>query len=172
MPIERRKRLTPFPQDAEQQWEWLWRNAVYSTERLAKYIPSSDKELEQKLQALIANKVLYPDGTVNGYVERLLRARIMKTLSSAGRLPLRFRGLLRGQSLSLRLFWLVTPLWLPRKAGGARRCIGSNRPVNRMDQVLLTMNLFYILATYSLPSDLMCPPMPFASRSCSRGRIG
>jgi hypothetical protein len=84
MPIERRKRLTPFPQDAGQQWEWLWRNAVYSTERLATYMPSSDKELEQKLQALIANKVLHPDGTVNGYVERFLRARIVKTLSSAG----------------------------------------------------------------------------------------
>ena len=84
LPIERRKRLTPFPQDVGQQWEWLWQNAVYSTERLAKYIPSSDKELEQKLQALIANKALYPDGTVNGYVERLLRARIVKTLSSAG----------------------------------------------------------------------------------------
>ena len=84
MPIERHKRLTPFPQDAEQQWEWLWRNTVYSTERLAKYVPSSDKELEQKLQALIANKVLYPDGTVNRYVERLLRARIVKSLWSAG----------------------------------------------------------------------------------------
>ncbi len=84
MPIARRKRLTPFPQDAEQRWEWLWLNTVYSTERLTKYMPSSDKELEQKLRALIANKVLYPDGTVNGYVERLLRARIMKTLSGAG----------------------------------------------------------------------------------------
>jgi len=84
MPIERRKRLTPFPPVEEQQWEWLWRNAVYSAERLAKYVPSSDKELEQKLQALVANKVLYPDGTVNGYVERFLRARIVKTLSSTG----------------------------------------------------------------------------------------
>jgi len=88
MPIERRRRLTPFPQDAEQQWEWLWRNATYSTERLAKYMPSSDKELEQKVQALIANRVLYPDGTVNSYVERFLRTRIVKTLSSAGQ---RFR---------------------------------------------------------------------------------
>jgi len=84
MPIGRRKRLTPFPQDAGQRWEWLWRHAECSAERLAKYVPSSDKGLEQKLQALIANKVLYPDGTVNGYVDRLLRARIVKTLSSAG----------------------------------------------------------------------------------------
>ena len=84
MSIERRKRLTPFPEDAEQQWEWLWHNATFSTERLAKYLPSSDKELEQKMQALITNKVLYPDGAVNGYVERLLRARIVKMLSDAG----------------------------------------------------------------------------------------
>jgi hypothetical protein len=88
MPIERRKRLTPFPQDTGQRWEWLWQNAVYSAARLAKYIPSSDKGLEQKLQALIANKVLYPDGTVNGYVERFLQARTVRMLSAPGQ---RFR---------------------------------------------------------------------------------
>ena len=84
MPIERYKRPTPFPQDAEQQWQWLWQNATYSPERLARYVPSSDKDLDQKVQALIANRVLYPDGTVNSYVEHFLRARIVETLSSAG----------------------------------------------------------------------------------------
>ena len=44
--------------------------------------------LDQKFQALIANKVLYPDGTVNGYVERFLRARTVKMLWAPGQ---RFR---------------------------------------------------------------------------------
>lgn len=88
MPVERRKRLTALPEDAEQQWHWLWQNASFSSETLAQRLPFLDKELEQKLSALIANKVLYPDGSVNGYVERLLRARILKMLSSAGQ---RFR---------------------------------------------------------------------------------
>jgi len=88
MPVERTRRFTPFPEDREQQWEWLWRHAVYSTARLAAYVPSSDRDLEQKLQALIANKVLYPDGTVNGYVDRFLRARTVKMLSAPGQ---RFR---------------------------------------------------------------------------------
>lgn len=55
---------------------------MYSPERFAERLPFSDKDVEQKLRGLIANKVLYPDGTVNGYVERLLRARIVKTLSN------------------------------------------------------------------------------------------
>lgn len=85
MPVERRRRLTVQPEDREQQWEWLWQNTVYSPERFVERLPFSDKDVEQKLRGLIANKVLYPDGTVNGYVERFLRARIVKSLSSAGR---------------------------------------------------------------------------------------
>ncbi len=84
MPVERRRRLTVQPEDREQQWEWLWQNTVYSPERFVGRLPFSDKDVEQKLRGLIANKVLYPDGTVNGYVERFLRARIVKSLSSAG----------------------------------------------------------------------------------------
>ncbi len=82
MAVERTRRFTPFPEDREQQWEWLWHNTVYSPEKFAERLPFSDKELGQKLQALITNRVLYPDGTVNSYVERLLRTRIVKTLSS------------------------------------------------------------------------------------------
>ena len=88
-PVKRRKRLTTLPEDREEQWEWLWQNASYSFESLAQRLPFLDKESEQKLQALIANRVLYPDGTVNSYVERLLRTRIVKTLSSTGQ---RFRN--------------------------------------------------------------------------------
>ena len=84
MPVDRRKRLTALPEDRAQQWEWLWQNASFSSETLARRLPFLDKELAQKLRALIANKVLYPDGSVNSYVERLLRARILKMLSNTG----------------------------------------------------------------------------------------
>lgn len=87
VPIGRRKRLTPLPKHGEAQWEWLWRNALYSVEELARRLPFSDSELERKLHALIANKVLYPDGTINGYVARFLRAKIVKTISSTGQKP-------------------------------------------------------------------------------------
>lgn len=84
MPVARRRRLTVMPEYSQKKWEWLWQNSLYSAEGLAARLPFCDKELEQKLRGLIANKVLYPDGTVNGYVERFLRARIVKTLSSPG----------------------------------------------------------------------------------------
>ena len=84
MPVGRRKRLTPLPENGEARWEWLWRNASYSVAELARCLPFPDNEPDRKLHALIANKVLYPDGTINGYVARFLRTRIVKTLSCTG----------------------------------------------------------------------------------------
>lgn len=86
MPIRRRKRLSPFPEgNDEQKWHWLWENAIFSMEELARRQPFADTQLEQKLNALIANRVLYPDGSVHSYVERLLREQILKMYPSTGK---------------------------------------------------------------------------------------
>jgi len=86
MPIKRRKRLLPFPEgNDEEKWRWLWENTIFSMEELARRLPFADTQLEQKLNALIANRVLYPDGSVHSYVERLLRERILKMYPSTGK---------------------------------------------------------------------------------------
>ena len=59
-------------------WNWLWKHAQYSIEEL--FLKSSLPKygFDHKMQMLIGNRVLYPDGTVNAYVQRYLRERVLK----------------------------------------------------------------------------------------------
>ncbi len=59
-------------------WDWLWKHAQYSTEELLLKSSISKYGFEYKIQMLIGNRVLYPDGTVNTYVQRYLRERVLK----------------------------------------------------------------------------------------------
>ena len=44
-------------------------------------IPNAKAGTQTNLEALIANRVLYPDGTANGFVERYLKERVVKLFS-------------------------------------------------------------------------------------------
>jgi hypothetical protein len=61
-------------------WNWLWKNSRFSlTELKAKTgAPYSESVLKQKLKPLIGNRILYPDGTVNSFVQRYLRSEVVK----------------------------------------------------------------------------------------------
>ena len=59
-------------------WNWLWRNVRYSSE--AVFDVAGRSCLDNQLYALIANRILYPDGTVHSYVTRFLRDRVVKLL--------------------------------------------------------------------------------------------
>ena len=60
-------------------WEWLWANTVYDVKKLKEIIGISlgNMVLENKLKRLINNRIIYPDGTVNSYVERYLREKVI-----------------------------------------------------------------------------------------------
>jgi hypothetical protein len=60
-------------------WNWLWKNTMFSLTELKKKIGFSYSEsvLEQRIQLLIGNRIIYPDGTVNSYVQRYLRERVV-----------------------------------------------------------------------------------------------
>ena len=60
------------------QWNWLWHNVRYSNENVFAIV--GKPYLEAQLRALIANRILYPDGTVHSYVTRFLRDRVVKLL--------------------------------------------------------------------------------------------
>jgi hypothetical protein len=76
--VVRAKRLTTCRRDDEEGvWRWLWNNAEYSKAEFLSRIPVSGKNTEQKFSALIANRVLYPDGSVNSFVERYLREKVL-----------------------------------------------------------------------------------------------
>ena len=59
-------------------WEWLWANTRFSKETLLKRIPAADPKTEAMVDALIANRVLYPDGTVHSFVGKYLRKQVLK----------------------------------------------------------------------------------------------
>ncbi|MBN1189565.1 MAG: hypothetical protein JXA46_07430 [Dehalococcoidales bacterium] len=61
-------------------WEWLWENSHFRlTELKAKAgVPCSESVLEQKMKLLIGNHILYPDGTVNSFVQRYLRSEVAR----------------------------------------------------------------------------------------------
>lgn len=60
-------------------WEWLWENTTYSRAELKERSGvASEVSLEGKMKPLIGNRILYPDGTVNSFVQRYLREQVVK----------------------------------------------------------------------------------------------
>ena len=79
--VRRVDNLTRLPSESESEiWEWLWQNTKYSLSELKEKIGISFSEiaLGNKMKPLIGNRVIYPDGTVNSFVQRYLRERVLK----------------------------------------------------------------------------------------------
>jgi hypothetical protein len=75
-----------FPGESEHEiWDWLWANARYSLADLAERSGLTVPLIERKLKPLIGNRVLYPDGTVNSFVQRYLRERVLKLFDTKPR---------------------------------------------------------------------------------------
>ncbi len=79
--VRRVDRLTELTGETESEvWEWLWENAKFSRTELKEKIgiPFSESAIEGKMRPLIGNRILYPDGTVNSFVQRYLREQVVK----------------------------------------------------------------------------------------------
>lgn len=75
-------RTTKLPGNSEDEvWSWLWENVCYDRVALLGRIPNATARTEKNLDALIANRVLYPDGTANPFVERYIKERVVRLLS-------------------------------------------------------------------------------------------
>lgn len=86
--VNRGSQLTPCDGDSESElWEWLWENAVYSSEELLLKSALSKYAFEEVIGPLIGNRVLYPDGTVNSFVQRYLRDRVLKLFEAKPKKP-------------------------------------------------------------------------------------
>ena len=68
-------------------WDWLWANTGYSLADLAERSGLTVPLIERKLKPLVGNRVLYPDGTVNSFVQRYLRERVLKLFDAKPRKP-------------------------------------------------------------------------------------
>jgi len=82
-PVDKPSRL---PGESEHEiWDWLWANARYSLADLAETSSLTAPLVKRKLKPLIGNRVLYPDGTVNSFVQRYLRERVLKLFDAKPR---------------------------------------------------------------------------------------
>ena len=59
-----------------EEWSWLWENTVYSISELAIACGFKEDVVTDKMQVLIANRMIYPDGTLNSILERYLRQKV------------------------------------------------------------------------------------------------
>jgi hypothetical protein len=61
-------------------WTWLWENTEYSNKEMLDKLDTSLSEegLKARLKTLIGNRVIYPDGTINSYVQKYLREQVVK----------------------------------------------------------------------------------------------
>ena len=79
MSVRQAEEASPLAGGSEgEAWEWLWRNASYSRAELAAKSTLPELILGKKLPALIGNRVLYPDGTINSFAQRYLREMVLK----------------------------------------------------------------------------------------------
>ena len=88
--VRRAERLTELRGESENEvWEWLWENTKYSRAELKEKIgvPLSELSLGIKMRPLIGNRVLYPDGTVNSFVQRYLREQVLKLFEAKPKRP-------------------------------------------------------------------------------------
>ncbi len=79
--VKHTEKLTVLKGEGETEvWGWLWENAKYSKKELTEKagVPLSELGLENKIKPLIGNRILYPDGTVNSFVQRYLREQVVK----------------------------------------------------------------------------------------------
>jgi hypothetical protein len=79
--IKHADKLAELPGDSEREvWDWLWENTLFSLAELKDKagIPLADWVVEKKMKPLIGNRIIYPDGTMNSFIERYLREQVVK----------------------------------------------------------------------------------------------
>ena len=82
-PVKKPRRL---PGESEHdQWDWLWANVSYSLDDLGERSGLTVALIERKIKLLIGNRILYPDGSVNSFVQRYLRERVLKLFDAKPR---------------------------------------------------------------------------------------
>lgn len=92
--VKRTKKLTKLKGESESEmWEWLWANTEFSLSEFKEKIGISFSELalENKIKPLIGNHIIYPDGTVNSFVQRYLREQVLKLFEAKQKNPVKKR---------------------------------------------------------------------------------
>ncbi len=90
--VKRSDKLTELAGETESEvWEWLWQNTKFSRTELKEKIgiPFSESAIEGRMRPLIGNRILYPDGTANSFVQRYLREQVLKLFEAKQKRPVK-----------------------------------------------------------------------------------
>jgi hypothetical protein len=91
--VKRSPKLSPLQGNSESEvWQWLWDNATYSKQDLLTRCGAFEHGFDSKLAILIGNRILYPDGTVNSFVQRYIREKVLKLFETKGSRPKKERA--------------------------------------------------------------------------------
>ena len=86
MAVGRSKKSVKLRSDSEHEvWQWLWKNTTHSRQELMAKSGLYGNDLGRKLETLIGNRIIYPDGTVNSFVQRYLREKVLKLFDAKPR---------------------------------------------------------------------------------------
>ena len=88
--VEHNKELTKISGESDNEvWEWLWENAKFSLTdlKIMIVVSYSESTLENNMKPLLGNRVLYADGTINSFVQRYLRERVLKFFETKPKKP-------------------------------------------------------------------------------------
>ena len=59
-------------------WRWLWDQVKFDHDDLREKSAVSSLSFDKQLQFLIGNRLIYPDGTINSFVQGYLRDKVLK----------------------------------------------------------------------------------------------
>ena len=68
--------------DTAETWEGLWRCCRYPVKELATRAGLSVTATRAKMEELAGNRAVYPDGTINSFVRRYLRKKVVDILTA------------------------------------------------------------------------------------------
>jgi len=73
--ITRTPTSDPMPEGDNTIWHWLWLGIDYNAEELAAVVGFQSKRVRLKVDQLKGNRLIFPDGTISEYAEKVLTAK-------------------------------------------------------------------------------------------------
>ena len=83
MLVQQRAHPTLLRGESESEiWDWLWEQIEFSFDELLEKSSLYEGEVKKILKHLAGNRVIYPDGSVNSFVQRFLREKVVNLFAS------------------------------------------------------------------------------------------
>ena len=84
--VKPKDKLCELSKNSENEiWKWLWENTEYEYSDFVEKSEVPKNHLHRRLPILLGNRILYPDETVNSYVQKYLKDKVIKLFDTKSR---------------------------------------------------------------------------------------